>query len=81
MSSNGLRKVASSVQILTRAKDEILKLEKLEAEYTALRKEMMLKRYLMNFSTILILREINSILFCLQVRIVQAVYREIKSFG
>ena len=44
LSSNGLRKVASSVQILTRAKDEILKLEKLDHEYTKLRKEMMLKR-------------------------------------
>ena len=44
LSSNGMRKVASSVQILTRAKDEILKLEKLDNGYTQLRKDMMLKR-------------------------------------
>merc|ERR1719273_435258 len=44
LSSNGLRKVTSSIQILNRARDEILRLEKLDEDFTRKRKELMLMR-------------------------------------
>jgi hypothetical protein len=44
LSSNGLRKVFSSVQLISRGQDEITRLQRLDSEYTSSRKTLMLKR-------------------------------------
>ena len=44
LSSNGLRKVTDSIQILNRARDEIMRLEQLEQNLTLKKKNLMLKR-------------------------------------
>ena len=44
LSSNGLKKITSSLQILNRARDEILRLEKLDADYNMKRKALSSRR-------------------------------------
>ena len=44
LSSNGIKKITNSLQILNRARDEILRLENLDEGYTKTRRELMLRR-------------------------------------
>ena len=44
LASNGVKKVTDSIQILHRARDEIVRLEKLDSDFTEKKKMLMLKR-------------------------------------
>ena len=44
LSSNGIKKITNSLQILNRARDEILRLDNLDQNYTKTRRELMLRR-------------------------------------